>query len=124
MLFKLAMHQVNKSYIRASQLILVVWAVNLTGALIPDNSGANNTTLSVLAELVIEISIIYLGLAYLIRQGYKWIRYILIILFIGGLLFGGLPSFSNIIDGILGSVSLGLQLWAIIILFRILKSQS
>ena len=75
------------------------------------------------AELFVTAAFI-LGLGFLVRQGYDWVKYLLLVLTIIGLL-GMLMIISSLVQnpigGLISIIQTVLQGWSMILLFKIPK---
>jgi hypothetical protein len=75
--------------------------------------------------VVVFIQIIIAGLGYLVRRGYRWIKYLLLVLTVLGLT--DVPSIINnltqkpIIE-IINIAQIIMQIWAVVLLFKVPKS--
>jgi hypothetical protein len=75
--------------------------------------------------VLIVLTVLMLGLAYLVRQGKNWIKYLLLVLFVIGLIPAiSIMTVSPIPIATLNMVQNILQLWIIILLFTIPKTPS
>jgi hypothetical protein len=141
------MDLVHKNYAKAAKLTLIAYAVE--GILLIKNFISIFTIDSELAKLSIGISpelmamsseqfksgimisiimtsLYYLGIAYLIRKGYDWVKYILLILTLLGtynLFSTDFSNFaSNIVEIIVAIVVTTIKVWITVLLFKAYKA--
>lgn len=113
------MSNVHPNYIKSSNLILSIILIGCINFFLPGNSFSDGRSIATIIFIFTAIGI----LAYLVRQGLSWVKYLLLVLSI----IGTIPSLilalsGNTIVGILNITQGILQIWAIVLLFKIPKS--
>ena len=111
----------HSNFIKSSNLIFVTVGLGITNFFFSKETLSGGTNIAI---AIITLSMI-LGLGILVRQGFNWIKYLLLVITILGL-FGIstiLIDFSqNPIVGIVNLVQTVLEIWATVILFLIPKT--
>jgi hypothetical protein len=112
--------QIHKNFIRSSNLIFITVGLGLINLLLP------NTEIMAGGKFIVIGTILFiLGLGYLVRKGFSWVKYLLLVLTILGLI--SIPvTITNLGDrpivGLINVAQTILQVWAMIILFKIPKT--
>lgn len=113
-------HLIHPNFIKSSNLIfgtVVLGIINMFFSSDILNNGKN------IAVAVITLMLIA-GLGLLVRQGKNWVKYLLLVLTVVGVI--GIPIFiNNIIEkpvvGIINFVQTIMQVWATVLLFKVPK---
>jgi len=109
------------NYIQSSNLIFVAAALAIVRVFFSEDALSNSTNIAI---EVVSISLIF-GLGIVIRQGFVWVKYLLLVLIILGvigMLFIPGDKVENPIARVLNILQTIVQIWAIILLFKIPKS--
>jgi len=112
-------HNLHPNFIKASNLMFVSAIFGIVNLfLIPNTfASAKNTTIAVTTLLILAI------ISYIVRLGKNWMKYLLLVLMILGLL--GMPFItilrSNLLLGLINIIQTVLQFWALILLFKVPK---
>ena len=112
--------QIHTNYIKSSNLIFGTVGLGLINFFFSSdllNTGQNIAT-------AIFTLVIIAGIGYLVRQGKNWVKYLLLVFMIFGLI--GIPFIiDNIVQrpvvGIVNIAQTIMQLWATVLLFKIPK---
>jgi membrane-bound ClpP family serine protease len=112
--------KVHKNFTKSSNLIFITVGLGVINLLLP-----NTEIMAGGKPIVIGTMLFILGLGYLVRQGFDWVKYLLLILTVLGLIsvpvtithLGQRP-----IVGLINVAQTVLQVWATITLFRIPKT--
>jgi asparagine N-glycosylation enzyme membrane subunit Stt3 len=108
----------HSNYIKASNLMFGTVALSLINFLVfPDYLSSTKNIIVSLVSLAFVV-----GISFLVRQGIDWLKYLLLVLFIIGCI--GLPfTITNFSErpllSMIGILQTVLQLWAIVLLFKI-----
>lgn len=113
--------QVHPNYIKASNLIFATIALGVISYLLFGDAGEDRTDIAAKAlSLLLAV-----GLAMLVRLGYKWVKYLLLGLIVSGLMMIGWLAPLVIHRPAAGLVIIGIQIimqaWALVLLFRVRK---
>ncbi len=112
---------IHSNFIKSSNLIFGTVGLGIINMFFSSdilNNGRN------IAVAVITLMLMA-GLGFLVRQGKDWVKYLLLVLTIGGVL--GIPVFiNNIIEkpvvGIINILQTIMQVWAVVLLFKVPKT--
>lgn len=112
--------QVHPNYIKASELIFITAGLGIINFFFSPEILSSGFAIIIAVFTLLFIA----GLGVLIKQGFSWIKYLLLALFIFGLL--GIPFIiknitTNPIVGIVNIIQTILQIWALVLLFKISK---
>jgi hypothetical protein len=112
--------QLHPNYIKSSNLILATLGLGLMNTFFSKEIFSSVQNIATAATTLLFIA----GLAYLVRQGKDWVKYLLLVVMILGMF--GLPFiFINIIEnpvvGVLNIAQTAMQVWAVVLLFKIPK---
>jgi hypothetical protein len=113
----------HQNYIKASNLIYLCAFLGLINVFLLRET--YTSTLKI-ATLIFTFAFI-VGLGLLIRQGFEWIKYLLLFIMIFGLI--GIPTWiKNLSEipilGIINITQIILQFWALILVFKVPKKES
>lgn len=113
-------NQVHKNFIKSSNLIFGTVGLGIINFFFSDEILNNGKNLSIAIITLLIIS----GIGFLVRQGKSWVKYLLLILTIFGLI--GVPFIiGNITErpiiGLINILQTIMQIWATILLFMIPK---
>ena len=116
-------NQVHHNYIKASDLILITIGLGIINIFL--SPAVFSTSFSVI--VAIFTLLLMLANAILIRKGYNWAKILFTILF--GLGLFGIPLMvktlaENPIVGVINIIQTVLQIWAVVLLFRIPNTRS
>lgn len=111
----------HSNFIKSSNLIFATVVLGIINFFFSSDTLSSGTNIAV---AIITLSMI-LGLGILVRQGYNWMKYLLLVLTILGLF--GISTIltdltQNPIVGIVSIVQTVLEIWATVILFLIPKT--
>ena len=108
----------HPNYIKSSNLMFLSTAIALISyLLLPDYFTSTKIIIGTSIGLLVCV-----GLAFLVRQGIDWVKYLLLVLFVLGCI--GLPFIllriiENPISGSISIVQTIIQLWAVVLLFKV-----
>ncbi len=113
--------KVHENFIKSSNLIFITFGLGLINLFMTRSELITGTH----KAIAITTMLFILGLGYLVRQGFDWVKYLLLVLTILGLI--SIPvTLMNLgqrpIIGLINVVQTVLQVWAMIILFKIPKT--
>jgi membrane-bound ClpP family serine protease len=113
--------KVHENFIKSSNLIFITFGLGLINLFMTRSELVTGTH----KAIAITTMLFILGLGYLVRQGFNWIKYLLLVLTIIGLI--SIPvTMMNLgqrpIIGLINVVQTVLQVWAMVILFKIPKT--
>ena len=113
------MSNVHPNYIKSSNIILSTIVIACIILLLKSTSFTIARTIGAMVSTFIIIG----TLAYLVRKGYIWVKYLLLAFSIIGTLPALFLALSeNTIVGILNITQIILQTWAVVLLFKVPKS--
>ncbi|MFW5879626.1 MAG: hypothetical protein ACOCUV_02250 [bacterium] len=114
-------NQIHPHYIKSSNLIFGTVGLGLINFFFADEllSAGQNTATAILTLIII------IGIATIVRQGKEWVKYLLLVFTLFGLI--SIPFIINIIVqvpvvGIVNIAQTIMQLWATVLLFKIPKT--
>jgi hypothetical protein len=113
----------HQNYIKASNLIYLCALLGIINVFLLRET--YTSTLKI-ATLIFTFAFI-VGLGVLIRQGFEWIKYLLLFIMIFGLI--GIPTWiKNLSEmpilGIINILQIVLQFWALILVFKVPKKEN
>jgi len=113
--------QLHSNFIKSSNLIFATVGLGIINFYFSSDTLSSRTNIAVAIITLLTI----LGLGILVRQGYNWMKYLLLVLTILGLF--GISTIltdltQNPIVGIVSIVETVLEIWATVILFLIPKA--
>src|SRR5215204_12846 len=112
--------QLHPKFINSSNLIFISAILGILNFTVSKTLVYNSFTLTVAIGSVLFV----IGLGFLVRQGFDWVKYLLLIITILGLV--GVPTFlKNLMEdtfvGIVNILQLILQIYSVVLLFQIPK---
>jgi hypothetical protein len=116
---------IHPNYILSSNLIFGSIGLGLINVLVQWLSSSEDRMVVIMDIMVIILSLLIVAaMGFLVRQGYGWMKYVLLVLTVLGLI--GIPfilyNFSkNPLAGVINIIETVMQVWATVILFRIPK---
>ncbi len=113
--------KVHGNFIKSSNFIFITFGLGLVNLFMTRDELVTGTH----KAIAITTMLFILGLGYLVRQGFDWVKYLLLVLTILGLI--SIPvTLMNLgqrpIVGLINVAQTVLQVWAMIILFKIPKT--
>ena len=113
----------HQNYIKASNLTFVSALLGIINVVLL--KGVLTNTISIVTTIFTFLFII--GLGFLIRQGFEWIKYLLLFMMVFGLI--GIPTWiKNLqeipIVGLTNLIQIILQFWDLILVFKIPKKDN
>lgn len=113
--------KIHENFIKSSNLIFITFGLGLINLFLTRSELITGTH----KAIAITTMLLVLGIGYLVRQGFDWVRYLLLVLTILGLI--GIPfTIMNLaqrpIIGLINVIQTALQIWAVVILFKIPKT--
>ena len=114
--------QVHSNFIKSSNLIFATVGLGIINFFFPSDILSNGANILTAIFTLLFIC----GLAILVRQGYAWVKYLLLVLTILGIvaiaLIPSSPTQNSVVT-IVNIVQTVLQVWATILLFRVPKTK-
>ncbi len=111
-------NKLHPNFIKSSNLIFISFGVGLISLFLTRDQLITGEQKTVVALTMLFI----LGLGFLVRQGHGWVKYLLLVLTLLGLI-GMLMIIPSLmqkpINGLISIIQTVLQVWAMILLFRI-----
>lgn len=112
--------QIHQNFIKSSNLIFITAGLGLINFFFARDLLSNGLNITI---AVFTIAFI-IGIGFLVRQGYNWVKIFLLIITILGLI--GIPvTLKNLTEkpvvGIINVVQTILQIWSVVLLFKVPK---
>lgn len=112
--------QIHPNYIKSSDLIFITAVLGIINFFFSPKILSSGFAIIVAIFTLLFIA----GLGVLVKQGFSWVKYLLLALLLFGLL--GIPFIiknmtTNPIVGIVNIIQTVLQIWALVLLFKIRK---
>ncbi len=114
-------NKMHTNFIKSSNLIFITFGLGLINLFMTRSELVTGTH----KAIAITTMLFVLGLGYLVRQGFGWVKYLLLVLTILGLISIPVTIVSlgqRPIVGLINVAQTVLQVWAMIILFKIPKT--
>ena len=113
---------IHQNFIKSSNLIFITAGLGLINFFFASELLSNSFNIFV---AVFTLAFI-IGIGFLVRQGYNWVKIFLLVITILGLI--GIPvTLKNLTEkpivGIINVIQTVLQIWSVILLFKVPKSQ-